>query len=250
MGTKKPASEDVKPSYQPTEREQTVLVNNRGRRIAQTAPRVKVVKMKGVAAPKIETDHPDQAIGAMLLMEALGTADFDFYSGIVRQLANASSLDTETDEAELNFMLSAVKGADPKDQFETMLVAQMAAVHMATMRYARRLARVDNIPQQDSAERTLNKLARTYAMQMEAFKRYRTGGEQKVTVRHVSVSEGGQAIVGNVTQAARDSAKERPANGAPALGEGRQPTKPIVGERDRVVVELRRKKKDGGRSSS
>jgi hypothetical protein len=32
-----------------------------------------------------------------------------------------------------------------------------------------------------------------------AAKRYRTGGEQKVTVQHVSVNEGGPAIVGNVT---------------------------------------------------
>ena len=39
---------------------------------------------------------------------------------------------------------------------------------------------------------------------MEALKRYRAGGEQKVTVQHVSVSEGGQAIVGNVTQGAPD----------------------------------------------
>ena len=35
-----------------------------------------------------------------------------------------------------------------------------------------------------SAERTLNKLARTY------------GGEQTVTVRHVSVNDDAQAIVG------------------------------------------------------
>ena len=39
---------------------------------------------------------------------------------------------------------------------------------------------------------------------MEALKRYRTGGEQKVTVQHVTVSEGGNAIVGNVTQAASE----------------------------------------------
>ena len=42
-------------------------------------------------------------------------------------------------------------------------------------------------------------LALTYATQMEALKRYRTCGEQKVTVQHVSVSAGAQAIVGNVT---------------------------------------------------
>ena len=64
------------------------------------------------------------------------------------------------------------------------------------MTFARRLAHVDNIPQQDSAERAFNKLARTFAAQLEALKRYRTGGEQKVTVEHVTVNEGGQTIVG------------------------------------------------------
>jgi hypothetical protein len=31
---------------------------------------------------------------------------------------------------------------------------------------------------------------------MEALKRYRSGGEQKMTVQHVHVAKGGQAIVG------------------------------------------------------
>jgi hypothetical protein len=53
--------------------------------------------------------------------------------------------------------------------------------------------------QQNSAERAFNKLARTFAVQVEALKRYRTGGEQKVTVQHVTVNEGGQAIVGSVS---------------------------------------------------
>ncbi len=90
-----------------------------------------------------------------------------------------------------------------------MLAAQMAAVHMATMTFARRLAHVDNIPQQDAAERAFNKLARTFAAQMEALKRYRTGGQQRVIVEHVTVNEGGQAIVGKVAQGGRGSAKNR-----------------------------------------
>jgi hypothetical protein len=85
-----------------------------------------------------------------------------------------------------------------------MLAAQMAAVHVASMTFARRLAHVENIAQQDSAERAFNKLTRTFAMQMEALKRYRNGAEQKVTLDHVSVAEGGQAIVGNVTQVPRE----------------------------------------------
>jgi hypothetical protein len=55
-----------------------------------------------------------------------------------------------------------------------------------------------DLPPQDSAARAFNQLARTFATQVEALKRYRTGGEQKVTVQHVTVNEGGQAIVGNV----------------------------------------------------
>ena len=39
---------------------------------------------------------------------------------------------------------------------------------------------------------------RTFTTQMEALRKYRTGGEQKVTVQHVTVNEGGQAVVGNV----------------------------------------------------
>ena len=38
----------------------------------------------------------------------------------------------------------------------------------------------------------------TFAAQVEALKRYRSKGEQKVVVEHVTVNEGGQAIVGNV----------------------------------------------------
>ena len=60
-------------------------------------------------------------------------------------------------------------------------------------------AHVDNIPQQDSAERAFNKLARTFAAQTSALKQYRSKGEQKMTVQHVHVAEGGQAIVGNVS---------------------------------------------------
>ena len=110
--------------------------------------------------------------------------------------------DGKVDERALNFMLSVVKGIKPRDQVEAMLAAQMAAVHVATLTSARRLAQAETLPAQDSAERAFNKLSRTYATQMEALKRYRSGGEQNVTVQHVSVSDGGQAIVGNVTQAA------------------------------------------------
>src|SRR5207245_5364763 len=102
------------------------------------------------------------------------------------------------------------------------LADQMGAVHVASMVISARLIHSEDIPQQDSAERAFNKLTRTFAMQMEALKRYRTGAEQKVTLQHVSVAEGGQAIVGNVTQAPRkkngqeQAAREKAATLQPA----------------------------------
>jgi hypothetical protein len=105
--------------------------------------------------------------------------------------------------------------ASSRDQIEAMLAAQMAAVHTASMTFARRLAHVENIPQQDSAERAFNKLTRTFAAQMSALKEYRSKGEQKMTVQHVHVAEGGQAIVGNVNAptegvGARKKVEEQP----------------------------------------
>ena len=94
----------------------------------------------------------------------------------------------------------------PKDETEALLAAQMAAIHNATMVAARRLYHVETIPQQDSASNMLNKLARTFAAQVEALKKYRSAGEQTIKVQHVTVNEGGQAIVGNVNQGGGDTA--------------------------------------------
>jgi hypothetical protein len=52
-------------------------------------------------------------------------------------------------------------------------------------------------------------------MQMEALNRYRSGAEQKVTLQHVSVAEGGQVIVGNVKQVPRENEQEKAATPPP-----------------------------------
>jgi hypothetical protein len=175
-------------------------------------------------------------------MDALASADEDFVNGIGSQLANASGHGQDVDERGLNFMLSVIKGIEPRNQLETMLAAQMAAVHVASMTFARRLAHVDDILQQDSAERAFNKLTRTFVMQMEALKRYRTGAEQKVTLQHVSVTEGGQAIVGDVTQAPRENGQETAAAPPPALTDTNVVPMPTIGKsKEHDPLSVRRK---------
>ena len=51
--------------------------------------------------------------------------------------------------------------------------------------------------------RALGRLARTFPAQIEALNRCRSQGEPAITVQNVSVGDGGNAIVGNVTQHAR-----------------------------------------------
>lgn len=199
--TTKAKADAVVAPYKPTPQEDKAVRAFLTRRAEKRpAPGMKFTYKDGKAT-QIALDHPDKVVGDMLLTQAFGTTSFAFSDGLLRQLLNAGSQDPQASERDLNFMLAVVTGLEPRDEIEAMLAAQMAAVHSATMTFARRLNHVENIPQQDSAARAFNTLARTFAAQIEALKRYRTGGEQKVTVQHVTVNEGGQAVVGNVSQA-------------------------------------------------
>jgi len=165
-------------------------------------------------------------------------------NGLLYQLCNAGCQGRELDERGINFMLSVIRGIQPRDQIEAMLASQMAAVQMAVMTFARRLAHVEDIRQQDSAERAFNKLARTFAAQMEALKRYRTGGEQKVTVQHVTVSDGGQAIVGNVTPSPRPATAGNTAGSPLPLADATTAPMPILdGNKKQARVPVARAKK-------
>ena len=174
------------------------------RKEAPTPARMKLQGAHGLAF-----DHADQTVGWALLSEAVGSDDSSFIHGLVGQLTNALSKGKDVDIAALNFGLSVVQGVGPRDQIEAMLAAQMAAVHDATMREARLMNHADNIHQLRTHDDALNKLARTFAAQVGALKAYRSGGAQRMTVEHVHVHAGGQAVVGQVTGAGQRSADKR-----------------------------------------
>lgn len=190
--------------YEPTPDEKAAMQALRRRKT--NAPRLKAAETK--AGIELSVDHPDPAHGQALLMRALGTGEVDFFAELLLQVGRACADHDKVDEKRVNFMVAVIKGIEPKDQLETMLAAQMAAVHSLTMDFASRLANAYDLVQRDSAERTLNKLARTFAALVETLKRYRSTGEQKVTVEHVTVNEGGKAIVGNVMQGGPGASKK------------------------------------------
>jgi hypothetical protein len=249
MSTKMPRRKrepDTKQAtYKPTTKEKAALRKHIDRLdAAPPVPRLELLN------GKISMKHPNSIVARGLLMEALGTTDADFCDGLLRQLVISSSPDGEVNLGRFNFMLAVVKGIKPNDQIEAMLAVQMAVVHLRTVQFAELLNRVDTLQQQDSVVNAVNKLARTFTAQVETLKRYRTGGEQTVTVQHVSVSEGGQAIVGNVTQAATKTVPEKPAKLTPAVTDARQPAMKIIDDPAHAPASLLRRQKHGGRSSS
>ena len=235
---KSKTASEAEPKWERTPREVDALEKMLAGRF-EGVPRLKISKSEDGSG--IITEHMDNVAGLALNMEAIATTDADFFAGIVGQLSMAEG--GEPDEQKLNFMLAVVKGIKPRDQQEAMLGAQMAVVHSAVMKFSRKLAEAENLEHRDSAERTLNKLMRTFVSQMEALKRYRAGGEQTVTVQQVNVSEGGQAIVGNVTQGQKDAAPNRVPPQPLALAHDETLPMPIIESKETVPGEAPRNAK-------
>lgn len=161
------------------------------------APRFKVTETERGAV--IENAHPDPSVGGRTLMAQLGTSSPDFLDGIIKQTVAGYAGGKVPSTEDVNFLIGALRGIEPRDEVEAMLAAQMVAVHNATMKVAEQFSRVENLMQFEAQEKAYNKLARTFTTQVETLKRYRTNGEQKVTVQHVHVSDGGQAVIGHVS---------------------------------------------------
>jgi hypothetical protein len=82
---------------------------------------------------------------------------------------------------------------------EALLATQMAATHIAALEMVGRVRLQDGMAQLNSCVNGATRLMRTFTAQVMALKDYRSKGHQTVTVQHVQVGEGGQAIVGDVT---------------------------------------------------
>lgn len=166
-------------------------------------PAVKIDIEDGIH--RVGLDHPSQSLAQVLAMQAMGTTSIDFYSGLLGSIADGTAKSGKADVGHVNFTMSVISGLQPRDEAEALLASQMAAIHLATMQAARRVANCTTVQQMDCNSNALNKLARTYAAQMTALKQYRSTGQQTVTVQHqhVNVSDGGQAIVGDVHHGGR-----------------------------------------------
>ncbi|MGU3330503.1 hypothetical protein FV228_08900 [Methylobacterium sp. WL18] len=101
-------------------------------------------------------------------------------------------------EDDINASLAAVSAIAPRDELEAMLALQMVATQEAAMDAMGRAKLSADPLASERYSKLAMKLMRSFAAQLESLEKRRRGGEQKVTVEHVHVHAGGQAIVGTV----------------------------------------------------
>ena len=95
--------------------------------------------------------------------------------------------------------LELFESLEPLDGMESMLAAQMVATHFAALDCLRRAALNNQTFEGRNVSLTqAQKLMSLYTKQLATLDKHRGKGQQKVTVEHVNVAAGGQAIVGNV----------------------------------------------------
>jgi hypothetical protein len=159
------------------------------------AVRKKSAKLKAVFA-----QDPATLPGTMKRIG--GSMSDDWNNNLANQTCNAlwlRNLDEQERDRRLSATVAALIGIGPKDELEGMLAAQLVSCHNATMEcYRRSMLSEQTFEGRQENLNQANKLSRTYATLLEALNRHRGKCQQKVTVEHVHVHSGGQAIVGTV----------------------------------------------------
>lgn len=129
------------------------------------------------------------------MFETAGTHDLETGAFLINQAHMAQPEDSST-WANTSRLMHEIA---PQDGLEGMLASQMVAVHNMAMTCARRS--MANDQRTEMVDRNINrvtKLMRTFTAQMEALQKYRSKGQQKITVQHVQVNQGGQAVIGDI----------------------------------------------------
>jgi hypothetical protein len=157
-------------------------------------------KLGGQEPIRIDIHDPNDLKGTL---QHVGGSRSDAWNNIIINQAVRALWIKHSDEEALGDQRKAtvlgLAGIGPKDELEGMLAAQLLAAHNASMECYRRgmlgeqtfEGRRENLAQ-------ANKLSRTYSMLVDSLNRHRGKGQQKVTVEHVHVNAGGQAVVGTV----------------------------------------------------
>jgi hypothetical protein len=186
----KPAALPVT-KLEPTEAEQAeILAHAERKKARRQAPRFAVCQQEGNQLQMMPTGVHAEVAGVGL-MNAFGTTNLDLAERLLEQIINATHVQppgVPVREANLNAALAAVTGIGPRDEAEAMLAAQMVGVHWVAMDLLNKAGSTNDRTLLNDRGTLAVKLLRTYTAQLEALKRYRSAGEQRVVVQHQHVN--------------------------------------------------------------
>jgi hypothetical protein len=132
---------------------------------------------------------------------ALGLKDENAALQVVMQALNVASFGASKENSDLLITaLGTLTEIGPKGALENLLAVQLIGVHNAALMFLRNAAADgQDIEVRDANVLRAVRLMRLFIEQLEAMAKLRGKvGQQKVTVEHVHVHKGGQAIVGTV----------------------------------------------------
>ncbi len=148
------------------------------------------------------------------IAEATGTNDPVLARRLVNQVHETLWMPAEVSEEErvlrIRAAIAAMRGIKPLDEIEGMLATQMVATHAAAMECLRRsMIQKQSFDGRDNNLRHAAKLLSIFAKQIETLNRNRGKGQQKMTIEHVNVEPGGQAMVGQFEAGAKRPKKRK-----------------------------------------
>jgi uncharacterized protein YjaG (DUF416 family) len=134
----------------------------------------------------------------------IGSDDSDFLEMRLREIIQAmwmpKSMAEKDQQVQMNAALESLEQIAPQDGVEGMLAVQMIATHQAAVECLRRaMISEQTFEGRNSSLKHGEKFMRLYLEQVKALNKHRGKGDQKMTVEHVNIEPGGQAIVGQVS---------------------------------------------------
>ena len=130
-----------------------------------------------------------------------GSHHVDFQDALSLQVFRSLSMDVDDEQFSKDYgaAMRALEAFEPQNEVEAMMAGQMVSLHNMMMECIRRaMFSNQTFEGRNMNLNQANKLSRTYAVLLDAFNKHRGKGQQKITVEHVTVAEGGQAVIGNV----------------------------------------------------
>jgi hypothetical protein len=144
------------------------------------------------------------------LFKSTGCAEPEMASMLIDQVAGTIFLGKEFD-VKIDLSARFINMLSPQNEMEGVLISQMAGTHILAMEFMRRSILSDQTTEgSESCVNRASKFISLFLRQVEALERLRgKTGNQKVTVEHVYIGAGGQAIVGNVEAGTQGGDKKK-----------------------------------------